>query len=248
MILIIDIGNTNFKCSVYKKDKQLVIEDQIKTKEVNEKFLTVLVKNKQINNCYIGSVVPSINHKVEKLVKKVLKITPKFLTPKDFIHEFDLSRFDLNEIGVDIIGFALYLKNTYKQTIGICYGTVLFAIGVIKNKLLGVILVPYVERGIRKTVEKTEMIKFEHIDYDPLYFEFGSNTHDALLSGINHVYEGLTTNICSYFQKKHGFNKLCITGGNLIKIHLNDDYKNKFDIHQVHNAVIKGYLELVTKK
>ncbi|WEK83008.1 MAG: type III pantothenate kinase [Mycoplasma sp.] len=248
MILIIDIGNTYLKASIYNKNQEIIFEDQIRTKETNNLFFKKFNEKAKVEQCYIGSVAPSVNNKVEKQIIKELKIKPKFLEVKDFVDVLDLKKFDLNEIGIDIVGFAYYLRKQQKKAIGICYGTALFSVGVDNKKVLGAIIVPYIERGIKSTVEKTELIKLNRVQYDPLYFEYGTNTHDALLSGINHVYEGLTTNICSYFYKKYKFSKLCITGGNQIKIHLNDDYKDKYDVYHVHNAVIKGYAEFIFDK
>jgi len=248
MILIIDNGNTLLKATVYSKDGKEVSFSQIESKQKVDGFFNEIKNKNKIEKCYICSVVPSFNKSLEKSIEKIFNIKAIFVKNNEFINDFDLSKFDLNEIGTDILAFALYLKKTYKKAIGICYGTALFAIGVNNDQLLGAIILPHIDTGLKELSQRTEMINHEKIDSDCDTLEFGCNTQEALASGISHFYMGITTNITNYFHKFHKFDNLCLTGGNRSKLKLFEKSSKNIKVFDIPNAVTKGLALLIFKK
>lgn len=249
-ILIVDIGNTCIKVGVFNQPLKPVKEDWVYSKKVSLDFFKEFIGRTHIDECYIGSVAPSKNKEVVKYIKNLTGSNPVFLNNLMFAKVFDLSNFDnVNEVGIDILGFAYYLQHQYKKVIGICYGTALFAVGVNNKKIYGVILAPLIEIGIRKLIQKAELID-KNKDYkcDIKTFDFGLNTQDAFNSGMNHIYYGFTTNVMNYFYDKYQISTLCITGGNKDKINMNKKQAKNFHIDWVDNAVLKGYSLLVFDK
>ena len=247
MVLIIDNGNTFLKATIYTNNGKEVDFSETKSKQKLDSFFNKIKKHNKVKKCYICSVVPSSNKTLKDAIEKVFKIKPIFVQNNQFINAFDLSKFNINEVGTDILAFALYLQKTYKKSIGICYGTALFAIGVDNKKLLGAIILPHIDTGLKELSRKTEMINNEKIDFNHSSLEFGHNTKEALTSGINHFYMGVTTNIVNYFHKFHKFNNLCLTGGNRLRLKLFDKSNEKIKVFDVSNAVTKGLACLILK-
>lgn len=246
MILIIDVGNTLTKFGFSKDCKRYDTIDIIPTKELSLLNLKKLFKNNiKIKKSYIGSVVPSINNKLNKWIKLITKVDSILITDKNFEKYFNLSKFK-DEVGVDILGFSYFLSKKYIKALGICFGTAMFAVGVDKKKLYGAIITPYIEKGIRELLARTEMMRLQKKEsFQKPFYDFGINTVQALTSGVNHFYMGFTNNICEYFNEKYGFNKLCITGGNQNKIQYSPFIIKNFNAEKIDNAVLKGYLLLI---
>ena len=48
------------------------------------------------------------------------------------------------------------------------------------------------------------------------YLDFGYNTPTALISGINHAYNGIIMSICNYFYQTLKLNTVCITESSIL--------------------------------
>ncbi|MCF0126266.1 MAG: type III pantothenate kinase [Clostridia bacterium] len=238
-ILIIDAGNTYLKASIFDEKQREMANDQIKTKELNHTFFLKLIKGSRIDHCFIGSVVPSYNKKISSILKNDFNIESTFLKNKCFSKVLNLKKFNLHEIGIDILAFAYYLQQTYKKAIGVCFGTVMFAVAVDGKKLNGVIITPYVEQGIKNLANKAELIGHKSkIKVNSSFTNFGKTTDDSLTSGVNNFYQGFCGNLV---LNNRGFKVLCITGGNNEKIGLHPLLKKHCKEYRVKNAVLTGY-------
>ena len=80
------------------------------------------------------------------------------------------------------------------------------------------------------------------------YLDFGYNTPTALISGINHAYNGIIMSICNYFYQTLKLNTLCITGGNSGKLLFDQNNVKQTKVYWIKNAVIKGYAFLIFNK
>ena len=144
-------------------------------------------------------------------------------------------------MGIDILAFSYYLQQTYKKAIGVCFGTVMFAVAVDNKTLHGVIISPYVEEGMKTLPSRAELITHKSkIKVNSSFVEFGTNTSDALTSGVNNIYAGFCSNLVLNNLDK-GFKTLCITGGNNEKIGLHQSLKKHCKEYRVKNAVLEGY-------
>ena len=240
-VLIIDAGNTNLKASIYDENQREITNDEIRIKDISSSFFSKLIKGTKMDYCFVGSVVPSYNKKICNILKKDFHVEPIFLKNKCFPKEFDLKKFDLHEMGIDILAFAYFLQQTYKKAIGICFGTVMFAIAVDKKTLRGVIIAPYVESGIKHLASKAELISHKSkIQVNSAFVDFGTNTNDALTSGVNNFYAGFCNNLVLNYLDK-GYKNLCVTGGNNDKLGLHETLKKQCNEHRIKNAVLNGY-------
>lgn len=246
MVLIIDVGNTSLKAGIFSSNKRLIAFYRISGNDkINDLF--IFIKSKyNIASCYVCSVKPSINKNIVRAAKLTFNIDAKIIKNVEFINEFDLSKFNINEIGTDILAYALFLKKRYKKCIGFCYGTAIFAIGIDNKKLYGCIIFPVPSAGINELTKKAELITTEHkVINTGNFFEFGSNTLESLTSGSNHYYAGIVSSVISYFNKKYNFKNVCFTGGNAPKLKALNRINKKIKFFHVDNAVILGISYLI---
>ena len=246
MVLIIDNGNTSLKAGVYSTNKKPLSFYTI-SNNVNFVNLFKQIKSKyKITSCYICSVKPSLNRKIIDEILKIFKIKARIIKNVEFSNEFNLSQFDLNEVGTDILAYALFLKKEYKKCIGFCYGTAIFAIGVNNKKLHGCIIFPIPSDGIKELTKKAELIdKNKKITKHNNFMDFGTNTKQALISGTNHYYMGIISSIINQFNTKYNFKNVCFTGGNAPRLKSLIKTNKKFKFYNVDNAVIRGISYLV---
>ncbi len=183
--------------------------------------------------------------KVVKILKKITNIVPHIVTPKKFESIFDLSRFEIDKIGVDILGFSLFLKRKFNKAIGISFGTANFATGVDNNKMYGAIIWPN-KCSIEELVKKTELISCEAISNlvgdDSL--DFGYDTQTALMYGNNFVKKGGAPFLIEYFSKQLSVNKFCLTGNNISNKEKDKILRTNLDVCYIPEAVSLGYLFL----
>ncbi len=249
MILIIDSGNTSLKAGIYSSNNKLICVETINNaKRFNSLFKRIKAKY-DITSCYVCSVKPSLNKKIEDTIFSTFKIKAKFIKNSEFINELNLSNFNIDEIGTDILAYALFLKKEYKKCIGFCYGTAIFAIGVDNSKLHGCIIFPIPFAGVNELIKKAELISpnnkiVEHNNF----LEFGANTREALSAGANHYYTGVVLSVVNYFSAKYGFKKVCFTGGNTPKLNALKQTNKKISFLNVDNAIIRGISHLIFNK
>jgi type III pantothenate kinase len=205
MKLVIDVGNTNIKFALFKNHiiKQSKI---IPTKQYKQ-----IPNFKNVDMCVLGSVVPTINQKIVNDIYKKYHIQTKVINAKDFNKHFDLSRFNQNEIGLDILAFALAIKSKYLKGIGISFGTATFAICVDKNIIHGVAIAPSFDEGLQSIFHKTALIKNTKIS--SINFKLGSNTAQSLSSGVAHSVNGFVNSVMVHCQQNYHISNVFVDGG-----------------------------------
>lgn len=249
MVLIIDVGNTSLKAGIFSSNKKPLAFYRISGNDKIKDLFASIKSKHNITSCYVCSVKPSINKNIIRATKLIFNIDAKIIKNTEFINDFNLSKFNINEIGTDILAYALFLKKKYKKCIGFCYGTAIFAIGVDNKKLYGCIIFPVPSAGINELTKKTELITGEHkVINTGNFFEFGTNTLESLTSGINHYYTGIVSSVINYFNKKYNFKNVCFTGGNAPKLKALNRINKKNKFFDVDNAVILGISYLIFSK
>lgn len=249
MVLIIDVGNTSLKACVFSSNKKPLAFYCISVKgKIKDLFISIKSKY-NITSCYVCSVKPSVNKDIVRANRLIFNIDTKIIKNIDFINEIDLSKFNINEIGTDILAYALFLKKKYKKCIGFCYGTAIFAIGIDNKKMYGCIIFPVPSSGVNELTKKTELISTKHkVINKGNFFEFGSNTLESLASGLNHYHKGIILSTITYFAEKYNFKNVCFTGGNKPKLEELKGINKKINFFNVDNAVILGISYLVFDK
>lgn len=249
MVLIIDIGNTSLKAAVFSSNKKPLSFYCINGKDkINNLFKSIKSKY-DIASCYICSVRPSMNKSVICATKLIFNIDAQIIKNQEFKNELDLSEFNINEIGTDILAYALFLKKKYKKCIGFCYGTAVFVIGVDNRRFYGAIISPVPSAGVGELIRKTELIptKYKAINASN-FFEFGANTLESLISGLNHYHNGIVLSIVNYLGEKFNFKNVCLTGGNAPKVQELKGINRKINFFNDDNAIILGVSYLVFDK
>jgi type III pantothenate kinase len=205
MKLVIDIGNTNIKFGLFDNHiiKQLIIKP---TKQYK-----LIPKFKNIDECVIGSVVPKITNLISNDIYKKYHIKPKIININDFINLFNLDKFNKKEMGLDILAFALAIKNKHKQGIGISFGTATFAIAVKDNNLYGAIIAPSFDNALLSLTKTTALIKKANVN--DISFNLGTNTITALSSGMAHSVNGFINSVVVYCKKNYGIDNVYVSGG-----------------------------------
>ncbi len=245
MKLIIDAGNTNIKIGYYQKNKQINFVnfpkeniDKISLPKVNEKISLVA----------IGSVIPSFNERISKKIYKIYKIKPIIISNKMFTKHFDLKKFDLNEIGTDILGLALYLKVNYKKAMAISFGTAIFSVAVNNKQIYGVMIAPDFLSALDDLNKLTELTRTNDFNQNKKlhnWFKFGNNTPKALAAGINHLSKGFIDNMYDYAKKEIKVNKLYVCGGRSKEIYFLNSKEYSKKIITLSDPIIEGYYYLV---
>lgn len=112
MDLLLDIGNTKIttfiKKSVDKYDSYLIDND--KTKNVVRE-LEKLIFDKEINNCFISSVVPEVNEEITNYLKQK-QINVRLLEVTDYHKLIDVGDLDYSSMGADrvVVDYAALSK------------------------------------------------------------------------------------------------------------------------------------------
>ncbi|MDR0985895.1 MAG: type III pantothenate kinase [Mycoplasmataceae bacterium] len=228
MVLILDIGNTTTKFGVFYKNK--LVKSIITPTKKNR-----IPKIVGIDSIYIGSVVTSINKKISSQLFKQYKLKPKLIRSKDFKNQFNLSKFNINEIGLDILALAMYIKSLNKKALGICFGTATFAIAINNKNIYGVSIAPSIEFGLKHLGNLTELTKTNNVCHKYL-LSFGNSTKTALTSGGSHMARGYILSCLDYCKNKYDINHCYITGGKSDAI-----IGLPNNISHIDNAILKGY-------
>ncbi|MDR0675127.1 MAG: type III pantothenate kinase [Mycoplasmataceae bacterium] len=237
--LIVDVGNTNIKFGLFSNDK-LTNVICIHTHTYSYTKLKKILNIEKCKKIYVGSVVKELT---TRLVQDLHLITQTYITvikPIDFKSVFNLTKFPIKEIGVDILGLALIVKHLYNKGVGISFGTATFAIIVNKQNLIGAAIAPSINLGIRQLQITTSLIKKVNTKIGNL--NFGKNTLTALRSGGSHMAQGFIMSIFNYAHKHYHINQTLITGGKMIHLKF---VKNLPNTDILDNAVLLGYYQLV---
>ncbi|MDE6476716.1 MAG: type III pantothenate kinase [Mycoplasmoidaceae bacterium] len=241
MNLIVDAGNTNIKIGYFKNNKIVKIIRFEKEKISNIKLPSI---NERISSIYVGSVIPSFNNKIINKLHATYKVTPKLIKNQMFLEHFDLSKFNINEIGTDILGLAIYIKTVYKKACAISFGTATFSIAVDNKKLHGVMIAPSFSFAFDTLNTSTELTRTNEFDAKTnLYswFDYGFNTPTALAAGANHLAKGFVDSLIEFTSKKYNIKKYCVCGGKTKTLTFLKQKKYTKKIAVLEEPILTGY-------
>ena len=191
MILVVDIGNTNIVCGIYKDDV-LIWHSRFKTdrNRTSDEYFGLVTALKgdtwsveQIQKIAIASVVPDMTRMWLHIVNKYFKVTANIITghsPLGLSYVVD----DPGFIGADLIVNALAAWKKYKSScIIIDFGTAT-TIQFISSagQFMGAIIAPGIKTASAELFEKAALLS--EIELMSPTSTLGTNTRDALLSGI----------------------------------------------------------------
>jgi type III pantothenate kinase len=222
MIIVGDIGNTETKVCLIDKSNKIIKKIIIKTKNINNNSLSVLLTKFKLSKINIKkvlfcSVVPKAFNQIKKIFYQKLKIKIYELKDLDLKKMINI-KVNYKQIGSDRLANALSVIGEKKNYIILDFGTATTFDVLVKKNYYGGVIAPGVKLSLKTLSDKASLIP--SINLKKPKKVIGQNTINAVRSGFFWGYAGLIDNIVNLIKKetKKSF-EIIITGGfsNLFK-------------------------------
>ena len=222
MIIVGDIGNTETKVCLIDKSNKIIKKMIIKTKNINNNSLSVLLTKFKLSKMNIKkvlfcSVVPKAFNQIKKIFYQKLKIKIYELKDLDLKKMINI-KVNYKQIGSDRLANALSVIGEKKNYIILDFGTATTFDVLVKKNYYGGVIAPGVKLSLKTLSDKASLIP--NINLKKPKKVIGQNTINAVRSGFFWGYAGLIDNIVNLIKKetKKSF-EIIITGGfsNLFK-------------------------------
>ena len=213
MYLVIDIGNTEVKTCLVKKNFKIQKKSIIKTKLLTNKIIFKqfsFLKKEYIKRAIISSVVPDAHKKIKYILKK-LKIKNKELKNYN-IKKLIKIKLNLKQVGSDRIANAISVNQNKNNYVIIDFGTATTFDIVTKNQYLGGVIAPGVKLSLSTLISNASLIP--KLKLSKINKVIGKNTKSAVRSGFFWGYLGLIEKILKLIiTKTRKKFKIVMTGG-----------------------------------
>jgi type III pantothenate kinase len=222
MIIVGDIGNTETKVCLIDKSNKIIKKIIIKTKDINNNSLSVLLTKFKFSKINIKkvlfcSVVPKAFNQIKKNFYQKLKIKIYELKDLDLKKMINI-KVNYKQIGSDRLANALSVIGEKKNYIILDFGTATTFDVLVKKNYYGGVIAPGVKLSLKTLSDRASLIP--NINLKKPKKVIGQNTINAVRSGFFWGYAGLIDNIVNLIKKetKKSF-EIIITGGfsNLFK-------------------------------
>ncbi|MDC0600859.1 type III pantothenate kinase [Candidatus Pelagibacter sp.] len=222
MIIVGDIGNTETKVCLIDKSNKIIKKIIIKTKNINNNSLSVLLTKFRLSKTNIKkvlfcSVVPKAFNQIKKIFYQKLKIKIYELKDLDLKKMINI-KVNYKQIGSDRLANALSVIGEKKNYIILDFGTATTFDVLVKKNYYGGVIAPGVKLSLKTLSDRASLIP--NINLKKPKKVIGQNTINAVRSGFFWGYAGLIDNIVNLIKKetKKSF-EIIITGGfsNLFK-------------------------------
>ena len=222
MIIVGDIGNTETKVCLINKSNKIIKKIIIKTKNINNNSLSVLLTKFKLSKINIKkvlfcSVVPKAFNQIKKIFYQKLKIKIYELKDLDLKKMINI-KVNYKQIGSDRLANALSVIGEKKNYIILDFGTATTFDVLVKKNYYGGVIAPGVKLSLKSLSDRASLIP--NINLKKPKKVIGKNTINAVRSGFFWGYAGLIDNIVNLIKKetKKSF-EIIITGGfsNLFK-------------------------------
>jgi type III pantothenate kinase len=210
----VDIGNTNANFGVFRGNK-IIKKFSISTKGLNYSCVERKIKNIQIDNAIISSVVPSANKILEKNLKVLSGKQPYVLGKNLTVPIKNLYR-KPRQVGWDrLVNAYAGIKLFGSPLIIVDFGTAVTFDIVSKNKeYLGGLILPGLNISLEALSEKTALLP--KVSLKSPKELIGKDTQSSMLSGVVYGFSVLVDGLIKKIKTKINKNPLVIgTGGNI---------------------------------
>ena len=245
-ILITDIGNTFTKFCLfnfnYSKISNIKTLETKKISDINYiKKKLFFLKNNNIKNSLVASVVPKTYKKLKKNLKNIYKISTNEIMENNFFKPIKINLKKKSNLGSDRLANAIAVYKKYKSNcIVVDFGTATTFDVVTKDGIYnGGVIVPGIDISI-KTIYQTTA-KLPLITLRKIKNVVGKNTREAMTSGFFWGYSGIISNIIKGIEKESKKKyKIIFTGGysNIFSKNLN----LKITVNK--NLTLEGIIEI----
>ncbi|MDY0028591.1 MAG: type III pantothenate kinase [Pseudobdellovibrionaceae bacterium] len=253
MLLAIDCGNTNIVFALYDDRQNLKGMWRCKTDaaRTSDEYLAFLSQHfelksvtvQNVTDIIVSSVVPDANFSLEKLGKEGFGVRPRFIG-KDITTEQIGIKVEIDrpqELGADRIVNAVAIKEYYKtDVIVVDFGTattldVILADGTFK----GGIIAP--GANLSMAALHAAAAKLPKIGVAKPPKVIGTNTVDAMQSGIFYGYAGLVEGLVTRMKSEMGLDPMVIATGGLAVL-----FREEMDIISAidEELTLKGLLSI----
>jgi type III pantothenate kinase len=228
MFLAIDAGNSNIVFGFYDETQQKWTHElRIKTKqelsllklekEMHLFFLENGIKNDQITQVGISSVVTEVNGVLQKFCKEYLEKSCYLINGKSY-SKLKISTIKPNEIGSDLMCNVTAAYERFQSAcIVVDFGTALtFTVVGKDGNVLGVSIVPGLKTAMRSLFSNTS--KLPEVELKLPKSVLGKNTTHSIQAGILYGYTGLVKGMLETIQKELGQQSRVIATGGLSSI------------------------------
>ncbi len=223
MLLAIDIGNTNLVFALFK-GQEVCAQWRIRTEHHRSAdeyavWLFALmnragISEKDVTAVILSSVVPDANFEVKSFVRHYLNLEPQLITNGQMDIGMPVLLDNPRELGADRLINAFAAWSEFKQAlIVIDFGTATtFDVVSAKGEYLGGVIAPGINlslEALQRAAAKLHGIAITHPQK-----VIGTNTTNAMQSGIFYGYAGLIEGIVSRIKAERGeAMKVIATGG-----------------------------------
>lgn len=223
MLLCIDVGNTTILFGVYDNNK-LIDTYRMETKilKTSDEYGSSLLAHFQINDinkknitgAIVSSVVPSVDHALEKMLIDYFKIKPIFVNT-DLPLGLDIKIEPKNSLGADLlVGSYIATEKYGYPNIVIDMGTATTIIVVNNQKqIIGGMIYPGVREAFASLVKATSLLETTKLEIPHKAIE--NSTRGCLQSGMYYGTASLIEGVVNRYKEelKAPNTKVIITGG-----------------------------------
>jgi type III pantothenate kinase len=223
MLLAIDIGNTNIVFALFDgqevRAQWRIRTDHHRSADEYAVWLFALmahadINEKDVSSVILASVVPDANFEVKSFVRQYLKLVPQLITNGQLDLGMPVLLDNPKELGADRLINAFAAWSEFKQAlIVIDFGTATtFDVVSGKGEYLGGVIAPGINlslEALQRAAAKLHGIAITHPEK-----VIGTNTTNAMQSGIFYGYAGLIEGIVERIKAERGeVMKVIATGG-----------------------------------
>jgi len=214
MLLAIDIGNTNISFGLFSGNK-IMKRFSIATKDYNLQRIKSRLREIEINDIIICSVVPDVTRILKQDLKRLLGRRPYIIGREIKVPIKNLYR-KPKQVGQDRLVNAYAGVMFYgAPLIAVDFGTAITFDVVSRNKeYLGGMILPGLGLSLDALNQRTALLPRTKLE-EPKEF-IGRDTRNSMLSGIVYGFAALTDGLVIRIKKKISKNAKAIgTGGNI---------------------------------
>lgn len=252
MIICIDVGNTTILFGTYDNEK-LIDTYRMETKilKTSDEYGSSLLAHYQINDinkkevtgAIVSSVVPSVDHALEKMLVDYFKIKPIFVNT-NLPLGLDILIDPKNSLGADLLVGSFIATQKYGcPNIVIDMGTATTIIVVNEDKqIIGGMIYPGVKEAFRSLVKSTSLLESTKLEAPSKPIE--NTTKSCLQSGMYYGTSCLIEGVVNKYKKElnNSFTQVIMTGG-VSKIYQQELKDYIYDEH----LLLEGLKEIYKK-
>ena len=227
MLLAIDTGNTHTVFGIYAegawRNNWRIQTDPRKTADEYEVifrslFLGGRIDELQVQQIILSSVVPSLVRPFSEMFNGLFGNSEILVVNPDIYRYLPIKILNPYEIGTDLVANAVSAYTKYGgSTIVVDFGTALTFTTIGKNaEIRGVAIAPGLQTAVSALAGKTAQLPIVHLAAPPSVL--GSNTIQAIQSGIIYGFSGLVDAIIERTEQELGEKLSVIATGGLSSV------------------------------